>query len=262
MKLRLGMVLAVVSMMSTTTAFGALKTYARASARFFIDENGGGVEVGANDPKDTKARNAIRDGLKEEIQLKTAFTSPAIQKHEKSLSFHFEKTDRGGRVRVTAKTGDARRAIQDFLRSQMNNLTTTGPVPFKFILNTALIAVPVHVNGQGPYTFLFDTGASNTILSQKVADALKLPPGRPYVLSTAAGDINVSIRLVNMLAVGEGRLDNTEIAVATFGMFDQLHVDGILGGDYLRRFKVSIDYENQTVQIQLSPDSTSMAIPA
>src|SRR5436190_1745566 len=154
MKLRLGMVLAVVSMMSTTTAFGALKTYARASARFFIDENGGGVEVGANDPKDTKVRNAIRDGLKEEIQQKTAFASPAILKHQKALSYHFEKTDRGGLVRVTAKTGDALLAIQDFLRSQMMKISKMGRVPFTFISNTALIAVPVQLNGQGPFTFL------------------------------------------------------------------------------------------------------------
>jgi hypothetical protein len=37
-----------------------------------------------------------------------------------------------------------------------------------------------------------------------------------------------------------------------------LKVDGILGGDYLRRFKVSIDYDNRLVDIEPSlPDLVS-----
>jgi len=40
-----------------------------------------------------------------------------------------------------------------------------------------------------------------------------------------------------------------------------LNVDGILGGDYLRRFKVSIDYDNQIVEIEpCCPEVMSMLV--
>jgi Aspartyl protease len=48
-------------------------------------------------------------------------------------------------------------------------------VTFDFIGNTSLIVVPVSINGQGPYRFLLDTGANNTVLSAAVADSLKIP---------------------------------------------------------------------------------------
>ena len=41
----------------------------------------------------------------------------------------------------------------------------------------ALILVPVFVDGRGPYSFVMDTGATTTVVSNELADALALPRG-------------------------------------------------------------------------------------
>src|SRR5262249_23258846 len=134
-------------------------------------------------------------------------------------------------------------------------------VAFDFIANTSLVVLPVTINMQGPFKFLLDTGASNSILSAAVADGLGIPVGRTDTLLTAAGNIQVSVRTLNLVQVGAMRLENVEVAVASFDLMKTLQVDGILGGDYLRRFKISIDYDHQIVDIEpWSPEVFSMFV--
>ena len=92
-------------------------------------------------------------------------------------------------------------------------------VTFEFIAKTSLVVVPVTINGYGPYRFLLDTGATNTILSSTVANTLGIPRRRADKLLTAGGDIPVTIRLLTALNVGAAHLENIEIAVADFGLF-------------------------------------------
>jgi hypothetical protein len=47
--------------------------------------------------------------------------------------------------------------------------------------NGAAILVPVKINGQGPYTFVLDTGATFTCIDQKLVDQLKLPETRGQI---------------------------------------------------------------------------------
>ena len=108
----------------------------------------------------------------------------------------------------------------------------------------------VSVNGHGPYRFLLDTGASNTVLSAAVADSLGIPKGRVYTLSSAGGNVAATVRTLAALTVGSGHLQNVDVAVANFDLMKTMKVDGVLGGDYLRKFKVSIDYDNQVVEIE------------
>jgi predicted aspartyl protease len=44
--------------------------------------------------------------------------------------------------------------------------------PFDYIKDSHLIGVPVHINGQGPYTFVVDTGAGNTVITPELAEKL------------------------------------------------------------------------------------------
>jgi predicted aspartyl protease len=181
--------------------------------------------------------------------------------HKREIKYKFEKTEQGGRIRITAKTREALLAVQDFLRSQINNSCYCPVVPFDFIANTSLVVLPVTINHQGPFKFLLDTGASNTVLSAKVADSLGIPLGRNYILLSAADNVPVNLRLLNMVQVGAMRLESVEVAVGYFDLMKTLNVDGILGGDYLRRFKISIDYAHQIVDIEpLSPETMSMFV--
>jgi hypothetical protein len=259
MKTRLGMAVTVV-MALTIGSVNAQKPETT-SKRFFLDKNGGGIEVQVNDPKDTRGRDQVRLELRQEVSDQTALPSPAVQEHQKEITYRYEQTERGGRIRVTAKSRDALRAVQAFLHSQISGYQDPKSVAFSFIQNTSLVVVPVMVNNHGPYKFLLDTGASKSILSAMVADSLQIPRGRTETLLTAGGDIAVTVRTIDALEVGEARLKQVEIAVANLSLLKTLQVDGILGGDYLRRFKVSIDYDSQVVQIEpCCPESISLLV--
>ena len=246
MKVCVGMAVTVVMLFA---GLATAREREPASRRVFIDRNGGGIEMRVNDPKDTSTRAAVQKELQKSIEDQT-LSSPAMQEHQNDIDYRYERTDRGGRVRITTRNSQALRAIQDFLRSQMGDDNGSKGVSFTFIRDTSLVVIPVMVNDQGPFRFLLDTGASNTILSKKIGDRLKLRGGKPHLLTTAGGQVEVTLRNVRTLQVGEARLKELEIAVSDFGLLQELQVDGILGGDYLRRFKVYIDYEKQTVELE------------
>ena len=128
-------------------------------------------------------------------------------------------------------------------------LPLRAEVTFDFIGNTSLIVVPVTINGQGPYRFLLDTGANKTILFTAVADSLKIPHRRRAKVLTAGGNVDVSVRALRTLKVGRAQLEDIEITVTDFELLKTLKVDGVLGNDYLRRFRLVIDYDNKVVEI-------------
>jgi hypothetical protein len=228
------------------------------SKRFFIDKNGGGIELVVNDPENESARDEARQELQGIAKDKSSIGSPAMQEHANEIDVRFEKTDRGGRLRINAKDREARLAIQEFLRSQMGR-RDPKPVSFSFIANTSLVAIPVLVNYEGPYWFLLDTGASHSIVSANLADGLKIKIGRKETLLSAGGNVPVTMRTIDTLEVGDALLEKIEMAVANFSLLRELRVDGILGADYLRRFKVAIDYEKRLVQIESSDSSMALA---
>jgi hypothetical protein len=227
--------------------------------RYSLDKEGGSIEVQATHPGDKETLDAVRQQLQEEARSGIPSSTPALQQHEKQIQYRFEKTTRGARIRIKAKDREALLAVQDYLRSRMSRSGSGGAVVFDYVDNTSLIVVPVMINNHGPYKFLLDTGTTKTILSAKVADTLALPRVRIEMLFSAGGNLAVTARTLNLLQVGMTRAENVEIAVGNLPLMKTLQVDGLLGGDYLRRFKVSIDYDNMIVDIQpCCPDSISL----
>jgi hypothetical protein len=68
----------------------------------------------------------------------------------------------------------------------------------------------------------------------------------------------VTLRTIR-LQVGETLLEKLEIVVTNFPLMQSMQVDGILGADYLRRFKVTIDYQKRVVELKSSTDVMSVA---
>jgi hypothetical protein len=233
----------------------------RSSKRFLLDKEGGTIEIQASDGGDKETRDAVRRQLKEQARKGVPSVTPAMQEHKKEIKYRYEKTSRGGRLRIIAKGREALLAVQEFVRSEMSNSTQRRSVAFDFVVDTPLVVVPVTINNHGPYKFLLDTGASNTVLSAAVADALGIPMGRTEVMFSAAGNLRVNLRTLKTLQAGAALLEDVRIAVADFPLMKSLNVDGILGGDYLSRFKVSIDYDNQIVDIEpFAPEEMSMVV--
>jgi hypothetical protein len=102
---------------------------------FRILEDGGAIELHANDSADSKSIAAIRAHLTGIAAAfsKADFSTPKYVHHRtpdgvdrmrrfrKSISYQYEELPDGARVRITAKGADALDAVHDFLRFQISD---------------------------------------------------------------------------------------------------------------------------------------------
>ena len=113
-----------------------------------------------------------------------------------------------------------------------------------------ILLVDVLVNGREMYPFILDTGASQTIVSPELAQQMGIGGG-----ATADSIIGVggaapsSVGISTSLSVGEACLRNVTVIVAD--LFSALNravgvkFDGILGFNFLSKFRIEIDYPNE-----------------
>ncbi len=115
--------------------------HAKTTHHFRLSSDGGSIEVSANDPADTASRDAIRGHLG---HIATLFAQgdfdapmlihdrvppgvPTMKRKKASIEWKFEETEAGGRVRIASKDAEARAAIHDFLRFQIEDHETGDP---------------------------------------------------------------------------------------------------------------------------------------
>jgi hypothetical protein len=120
-------------------------SHEKTTHHFRLYADGGVIEVGVNDPKDAASRDQIRMHLGHIAQMFAAgdFNAPmlihdqtppgvpALQKLKADVSYKFEKTDQGGRVRITTKNPEALKAVHDFLRFQISDHQTGDSLTVK-----------------------------------------------------------------------------------------------------------------------------------
>jgi hypothetical protein len=114
----------------------------RTTHHFLITDQGGVIQVEANDPKDTESRDQIRHHLAD-IAGKFAagdFSDPAkihdrvlpgvpeMIRLKDAITWRYEEKERGGQVVITTADPAARSAVHDFLRAQIADHRTGDPV--------------------------------------------------------------------------------------------------------------------------------------
>jgi predicted aspartyl protease len=167
------------------------------------------------------------------------------------ISVDSEKDRDGGRVRVILSLLVVLLLSTPLVAEPKGDVKSKTSASLKFdYVSQSLIVIPVYVNGNGPYRFLLDTGAGMTVLSNKVARRLNLQNGRTESMGSAGGYILITIYDLNELRVGEIRMAQPQIAAADFDLMRSLEIDGILGADQLKAFRVSIDYSKKTVHFE------------
>jgi predicted aspartyl protease len=108
------------------------------------------------------------------------------------------------------------------------------------------ITAPVHINGQGPFDFVVDTGANRTVVSVELAAALSLPDGGPSNVHGVAGVEVAPTAIINLLEAD---------AIAVRGLRapalarDRLGADGLLGVDVLHDRRVVINFVQRKLTI-------------
>jgi predicted aspartyl protease len=111
-----------------------------------------------------------------------------------------------------------------------------------------LVLVPAFVNGQGPHTFVVDTGASATVISPRLADALRIASTVPETMTGAGGVMQATVGRATSHAGGGAGLEDLSVVIADFlddlGRAVGTTLDGIVGYNFLRNFRVTLDYPN------------------
>jgi hypothetical protein len=116
-------------------------SHEKTTHHFRLYADGGAIEVEAKDPQDTESRDQIQmhlghiarmfaEGNFNAPMLVHAQTPPGVpvlERLKNEVTYRFEKTDRGGRVRITTKNAEALKGLHEFLRFQISDHATGDP---------------------------------------------------------------------------------------------------------------------------------------
>ena len=136
----------------------------------------------------------------------------------------------------------------------------TTTIPFESV--DGHVALPVTIDGKGPFTFIFDTGGAN-LIDTEVAKQLGLgAAGNAAGNGVGSNTEAVQFATVDSLQVGGATLRKQTFIVvpvrAGFGMGSGKPVDGLIGFEVLARFVTTFDYGTNTIVLR----SHGSAIPA
>ncbi len=136
-----------------------------------------------------------------------------------------------------------------FKLSKGNSDRNLNWTPFEFIKDSHLVGVPVHINGNGPFDFVLDTGAGNTVITPELASQIGLEPKPVHGIARGiGGDFQLELTEVHKLAVGDAEISYTSAVVLDLSKVSpkgKLIENGIIGYDFLRNFETVIDYPNK-----------------
>jgi hypothetical protein len=121
--------------------FDHLKT----THHFLLANDGGAIQVEANDAKDTESRDQIRGHLRHitmmfsegnfEVPMliheKTPPGSEVMQKLKGEITYEYKETDRGAMIQISTVNNEARQAIHKFLKFQIKEHMTGDPLEVK-----------------------------------------------------------------------------------------------------------------------------------
>jgi hypothetical protein len=128
--------------------------------------------------------------------------------------------------------------------------TPVAEIPYRYDYS-GWITVPVTVNGQGPYDFIVDTGATLSVVFENLAEQQEFP----FVdgdLKRILGLIEANSlppRQIGRIEAGGLALENLESVVINDWLAPRVTPQGVLGLDFLSRYVVEIDPEDSVIRL-------------
>jgi predicted aspartyl protease len=139
----------------------------------------------------------------------------------------------------------------DYVRREVNFRARPGSasaaIAFTIAPRRPLTLVRVTINGRGPFLMALDTGASATLLSPALAQAVGVRAETPAQLGGAGGTTSGGARL-GSADIRRGGIvrDGQSVAVAdVLGPIRSVagaRIEGVLGADFFRTGRIIIDY--------------------
>jgi predicted aspartyl protease len=108
---------------------------------------------------------------------------------------------------------------------------------------------PIRVQGTGPYLFVIDTGANQSVISAELATQLGLPQGDPQPLNGVAG-VQMTPTVTAQLQLGVKAVRETTLSVLPAAAIGG---PGMLGLDVLDGARLTLDFQRQMVTIDEGP---------
>ncbi len=108
------------------------------------------------------------------------------------------------------------------------------------------MTVDVMVNGTGPHKFVVDSGADTSVVGERLAGKLAMPPGEPTMLHGVTESKMVDRVFVDELMLGPTATTDLELPV-----LDErdLGGDGMIGLDALVEQRLLIDFEKRHISV-------------
>ncbi|MGF1602296.1 MAG: retropepsin-like aspartic protease [Thermosynechococcaceae cyanobacterium] len=101
-----------------------------------------------------------------------------------------------------------------------------------------VMLVRIEVNGQGPFTFLLDTGAGSTFISQEVARRAQVAAVQPNQVLGFCGLEEAAQAKLNSVKMHRFQQDDLDaIILSSSSILSVLEVDGILGQNFLNQYQ-------------------------
>ena len=135
------------------------------------------------------------------------------------------------------------------------NSAASTRVPFELVSNH--IYLKVKINNTPSLSFILDTGAGANCMDLSKARELGIQTVGKVEAKGVGGSADASFLQVDSIGVGDLTLFDQKMAsiqLSQLQVYDGMPIDGILGYDFLSRFTVGIDYQNQILTIW-EPDS-------
>ena len=111
-----------------------------------------------------------------------------------------------------------------------------------FLPGRRLVTVRARLNDQLNADLIADSGAQRSVISQSVARLLNLgPPLRMQTLVGVGQSPPVPVVRLDRLRVGASTVTGLEVFV--YDLPALLTADGLIGLDFLRRFRVTFDFD-------------------
>ena len=157
------------------------------------------------------------------------------------------------RLRIDYQTGEIR--FDDPKRLENPGRSSKTEIPMRLASPAKpLVLVDVYANGHGPFQFSIDTGTSTTAIAPDLAQQLDIQGSPMGPLNTGGAQVNVTAGRLSSFQVGGARIDDLVVVVADFfAMLSQAvgaKLDGIIGYNFLRNFRVVIDYPNEKFRLE------------
>jgi hypothetical protein len=111
------------------------------------------------------------------------------------------------------------------------------------LVNRHQIVLAVSINHTGPYNFQLDTGTQITMIDPSLATGLHLETQGAAIVAGAGSRQSASIAKLDLLEAGSHSVANQRVVVYDLQNLQSadLHIQGILGEDFLEHFDMLID---------------------